>query len=404
MINQINILGNDRDFSSVEKNRSEKEDKRVKLTGKSKKNVESKNKFLFSRDMTRMQTSLDSEEKADKVEKKLDNQDDLSLEEKAILNLQLTSLKSKQCHYSNKNVKPYNRAIAVKEFMKNNIINKFRMFCSELTKKLNVTEVNVPDVNQLFSKADKGNNTVGIDMDALDAEIRNSRKEAEQPVVDVVEENTEKKLEDSDSMYSYKKEDIIQDNIYSEQLDSKSPIGMFEKSSTIENSVLSNDENLGTNVPFSRFEKNSISDEMPISDALSDFNKDIVNISESINDSNVTIDDLEALRSALEQEKRTREELKNRLENQRIQEQNAEKEAIEAERQKKERIKFANEQLAAYRAENQKLKTQQMEVEQETQRKISARQAAMNQIAEINQMLAGGNLNNGMVNSDRREK
>lgn len=407
MMDQINILGNSRDYSSSENEKNKKEDKKVKLTEKSKKNIEMKNKFLFSNAMKHMQTSLNYEEKADKIEDKLADQTKLSLEESAILNMQLVSLRSMQYHYSDKAVKSYNKAIAVKKFMKENITDKFKKFClktaekiKSFAEKLDVTDVNVPNVAKLFENDnDKSNEThVGIDLSALDEEIKKSKEELGKQSSDIVEEK--EPIENSASLYSYKKDDIVQDSIYSED----SSNSLSEKNNTTDNEAKSNTEDSAINVPFSKFEGNSISSENPVSIPFEDFEKNLSSISENIDNESYTINDLEALRNAIEQERKTQEELKNRLESQRIEKENAEKEAMEAEKEKEAKIKFANEQLAAYRAENQKLKNQQIEVEQETQRKLSARQAAMNQIAEINQMLAGGNLDNNLVVTNRRGK
>lgn len=401
MMDQINILGNSRDYSSSENEKNKKEDKKVKLTEKSKKNIETKNKFLFSNAMKHMQTSLNYEEKADKVENKLADQTKLSLEESAILDMQLISLRNMQYHYSEKAVKSYARAIQVKEFMEKNIVDRFKNFCLKISEKvnsfatkLNVTEVNVPNVDKLFNRP-KDKDDIEIDLSALDEEIKKSKEELGKQSSDIVEEK--EPIENSASLYSYKKDDIVQDSIYSE--DSSNSL-----SENTDNELKANTENSVVDVPFSKFEGNSISSENPVSIPFEDFEKNLSSISENIDNESYTINDLEALRNAIEQERKTQEELKNRLESQRIEKENAEKEAMEAEKEKEAKIKFANEQLAAYRAENQKLKNQQIEVEQETQRKLSARRAAMNQIAEINQMLAGGNLNNSTANSNRRGK
>ena len=403
MIDQVNIL--DRYCRKSKEHESEKKrNKKIKFTEKSNSNVKSSSDFLFTGARTYMQTSLDYEEKADKIEKKLANKDDLSLEETAILNLQVVTLRSMQYYYNERAVKSYTRAINLMEFMKNNVIvNKFKRLGEYLSEKLNVAEVNVPNVDKLFAKSNKNNNDLGLDMSALDEEIRKSKEESEKPMTDIVEEKAE--VKNNDSFYSYKKSDIVQDNIYSEKTTSmETPADILERNNATDNDIAQNNISTEASVPFSKFEGDSISDEIPMNTSFTDFDKNLSSISESIDGENYTIKDLETLRSAIEQERKTQEELKNRLENQRIEKENAEKEAKEAEREKEAKIKFANEQLAAYRAENQKLKNQQIEVEQETQRKLSARQAAMNQIAEINQMLAGGNLNNSIVNSNRRGK
>lgn len=404
MLNQVNIL--DRDCRRSKEHESEKKgNKKIKFTEKSNSNVKSSSDFLFASSRAYMQTSLDYEEKADKIERKLSNKDKLSLEELAILNSQMVTLRSLQYYYNKKAVKSYNRAISLKDFMQKNIFNHFRNFCLKVSEKLvsfaeklNVTEVNVPNVNKIFEQGDE--NEIGLDINALDEEIR--KAEQEQTKEEVV---NKKVVNNDDSIYSYKKSDVVQDNIYSGKTTSmETPADILERNNATDNDIAQNNINSESSVPFSKFEGDSISDEIPVNTSFTDFNKNLSSISESIDGENYTIKDLEALRSAIEQERKTQEELKNRLENQRIEKENAEKEAKEAEREKEAKIKFANEQLAAYRAENQKLKNQQIEVEQETQRKLSARQAAMNQIAEINQMLAGGNLNNSIVNSNRRGK
>ena len=404
MLNQVNIL--DRDCRKSKEHESEKKkNRKIKFTEKSNLNVKSSSNFLFAGARAYMQTSLDYEEKADKVERKLSNKDKLSLEELAILNSQMVTLRSLQYYYNKKAVKSYNRAISLKDFMQKNIFNHFRNFCLKASEKLvsfaeklNVAEVNVPNVNKIFEQGDE--NEIGLDINALDEEIK--KVEQEQQKEKVV---NKKVVNNDDSIYSYKKADIVQDNIYSGKTTSmETPADILERNNATDNDIAQNNISTEVSVPFSKFEGDSISDEIPMNTSFTDFNKNISSISESIDSEDYTIKDLEALRSAIEQERKTQEELKNRLENQRIEKENAEKEAKEAEREKEAKIKFANEQLAAYRAENQKLKNQQIEVEQETQRKLSARQAAMNQIAEINQMLAGGNLNNSIVNSNRRGK
>lgn len=364
-MDQVNILGNDRDYTTAGNVIYKKEDKQVKLTENSRTNVASRNGFL-------KRNILDLVERLSKFTDK----------------------------YYDENRK----TLKLKEFMKNNVIvNKLKRLGEYLSEKLNVSEVNVPNVDKLFAKSNKNDNDLGLDMNALDEEIRKSKEESEKPMTDIVEEKAE--VENNDSFYSYKKSDIVQDNIYSEKTTSmEAPDDILERNNATDDDIAQNNINSESSVPFSKFEGDSISDEIPMNTSFTYFNKNLSSISENIDGENYTIKDLEVLRSAIEQERKTQEELKNRLENQRIEKENAEKEAKEAEREKEAKIKFANEQLAAYRAENQKLKNQQIEVEQETQRKLSARQAAMNQIAEINQMLAGGNLNNSIVNSNRRGK
>ena len=128
MIDQVNIL--DRYCRRSKEHESEKKgNKKIKFTEKSNSNVKSSSDFLFTGARTHIQTSLDYEEKADKIEKKLANKDDLSLEEIAILNLQVLTLRSMQYYYNDRAVKSYNRAINLMEFMKNILQEKYLQNC-----------------------------------------------------------------------------------------------------------------------------------------------------------------------------------------------------------------------------------------------------------------------------------
>lgn len=405
MMEQVDILGDDRDYSSVENDRNKKETKRVKLTEKSKKNVESKNKFLFSGAMAHMETSLSYEEKADKVEKKLDSQDGLSLEEKAILNLQLTSLRSKQYHYSNKAVKSYNRAIAIKEFMKKNVVDKFRNFCLKISEKLdsfasnlNVAEVNVPNVDKLFNRSKENKNDIGIDFSALDEEIEKSRIQSnQQPVVG--DENTEKKVDSEDSVYHFNRENITQDDIGMGRQDDESE-GLSENSEDVFGYFVDN-KNVIPTVSNSANTVSSVEDNSMDSEVTTDFSS----IFASGVNGNASVDEeLDALCEALVRAQQDHLELKNDLEQQMIQKENSEKEAKAAESEMLEKMKAAREQLELCEAENKKLRNQQLEVEKETKRNLSARQAALNSIDALDKMLAGEARSSGAVVSGKMRK
>lgn len=405
MMEQVDILGDDRDYSSVENDRNKKETKRVKLTEKSKKNVESKNKFLFSGAMAHMETSLSYEEKADKVEKKLDSQDGLSLEEKAILNLQLTSLRSKQYHYSNKAVKSYNRAIAIKEFMKKNVVDKFRNFCLKISEKLdsfasnlNVAEVNVPNVDKLFNRSKENKNDIGIDFSALDEEIEKSRIQSNQQSV-VGDENTEKKVDSEDSVYNFNRENITQDDIGMGRQDDESE-GLSENSEDVFGYFVDN-KNVIPTVSDSTNPISSVEDNSMDSEVTTDFSS----IFASGVNGNASVDEeLDALCEALVRAQQDHLELKNDLEQQMIQKENSEKEAKAAESEMLEKMKAAREQLELCEAENKKLRNQQLEVEKETKRNLSARQAALNSIDALDKMLAGEARSSGAVVSGKMRK
>ena len=405
MMEQVDILGDDRDYSSVENDRNKKETKRVKLTEKSKKNIESKNKFLFSGVMAHMETSLSYEEKADKVEKKLDSQDGLSLEEKAILNLQLTSLRSKQYHYSNKAVKSYNRAIAIKEFMKKNVVDKFRKFYLKISEKLdsfgaklNVAEDNVPNVEKLFNRSKENKNDIGIDFSALDEEIEKSKIQSnQQPVVG--DENTEKKADSEDSVYHFNRENIIQDDIGMGRQDDESE-GLSENSEDVFEYFVDN-KNVIPTVSNSANTISSVEDNSMDSEVNTDFSS----IFASGVNGNASVDEeLDALCEALVRAQQDHLELKNDLEQQMIQKENSEKEAKAAESEMLEKMKAAREQLEIYRAKNAKLRNQQIEVEKETKRNISAKQAALNSIDALDKMLAGEAKSSGAVVSGKMRK
>lgn len=399
MMEQVDILGDDRDYSSVENDRNKKETKRVKLTEKSKKNVELKNKFLFSGAMTHMQTSLDYEEKADKIEKKLDNQDNLSLEETAILNLQVVTLRSMQYYYNERAVKSYTRAINLMEFMKNNVIvNKFKRLGEYLSEKLNVSEVNVPNVDKLFNRSKENKNDIGIDFSALDEEIEKSKIQSnQQPVVG--DENTEKKADSEDSVYHFNRENIIQDDIGMGRQDDESE-GLSENSEDVFEYFVDN-KNVIPTVSNSANTISSVEDNSMDSEVNTDFSS----IFASGVNGNVSVDEeLDALCEALVRAQQDHLELKNDLEQQMIQKENSEKEAKAAESEMLEKMKAAREQLEIYRAKNAKLRNQQIEVEKETKRNISAKQAALNSIDALDKMLAGEAKSSGAVVSGKMGK
>lgn len=405
MMEQVDILGDDRDYSSVKNDRNKKETKRVKLTEKSKKNVESKNKFLFSGAMAHMETSLSYEEKADKVEKKLDSQDGLSLEEKAILNLQLTSLRSKQYHYSNKAVKSYNRAIAIKEFMKKNVVDKFRNFCLKISEKLdsfasnlNVAEVNVPNVDKLFNRSKENKNDIGIDFSALDEEIEKSRIQSnQQPVVG--DENTEKKVDSEDSVYHFNRENITQDDIGMGRQDDESE-GLSENSEDVFGYFVDN-KNVIPTVSDSINPISSVEDNSMDSEVTTDFSS----IFASGVNGNASVDEeLDALCEAIVRAQQDRLELKNDLEQQMIKKENSEKEAKAAESEMLEKMKAARELLELCEAENKELRKQQLEVEKETKQNQSARRAALNSIDALDKMLAGEARSSDAVVSGKMRK
>lgn len=399
MMEQVDILGDDRDYGSAENDRNKKETKRVKLTEKSKKNVELKNKFLFSGAMTHMQTSLDYEEKADKIEKKLDNQDNLSLEETAILNLQVVTLRSMQYYYNERTVKSYTRAINLMEFMKNNVIvNKFKRLGEYLSEKLNVSEVNVPNVDKLFNRSKENKNDIGIDFSALDEEIEKSRIQSNQQSV-VGDENTEKKVDSEDLVYHFNRENITQDDIGMGRQDDESE-GLSENSEDVFGYFVDN-KNVIPTVSDSTNPISSVEDNSMDSEVTTDFSS----IFASGVNGNASVDEeLDALCEALVRAQQDHLELKNDLEQQMIQKENSEKEAKAAESEMLEKMKAAREQLELCEAENKKLRNQQLEVEKETKRNLSARQAALNSIDALDKMLAGEARSSGAVVSGKMRK
>ena len=399
MMEQVDILGDDRDYSSVENDRNKKETKRVKLTEKSKKNVELKNKFLFSGAMTHMQTSLDYEEKADKIEKKLDNQDNLSLEETAILNLQVVTLRSMQYYYNERAVKSYTRAINLMEFMKNNVIvNKFKRLGEYLSEKLNVAEVNVPNVDKLFNRSKENKNDIGIDFSALDEEIEKSKIQSnQQPVVG--DENTEKKADSEDSVYHFNRENIIQDDIGMGRQDDESE-GLSENSEDVFEYFVDN-KNVIPTVSNSANTISSVEDNSMDSEVNTDFSSIFAS---GVNGKASVDEELDALCEALVRAQQDQLELKNDLEQQMIQKENSEKEAKAAKSEMLEKMKAAREQLERYEAENERLRNQQLEVEKETERNLSATQAALNSIDALDKMLAGEAKSSGAVVSGKMRK
>lgn len=404
MIDQVNIL--DRYCRRSKEHESEKKgNKKIKFTEKSNSNVKSSSDFLFTGARTHMQTSLDYEEKADKVEKKLDNQDDLSLEEKAILNSQLTSLRSMQYYYSSKAVKSYNRAIALKEFMEKNIVDKFRKFYLKISEKLdsfgaklNVAAVNVPNVDKLFNNRPKEEkNDVEIDLSALDEEIEKSRRQSNhQPIAG--EEHSEKKAESEDSVYHFNRENVIQDDIDMGRQDDESE-GLSKDSADIFDDF---DSNKGKVADLSNSNSNSsVVDNSIDGEVTTDFSSIFAS---GVNDKISVDEELDALCEALVRAQNDRLELKSDLEQQMIQKENSEKEAKAAESEMKEKMKAAREQLELYEAENEKLRNQQLEVEKETKRNLSARQAALNSIDALDKMLAGEAKSSGAVVSGKMRK
>lgn len=404
MIDQVNIL--DRYCRRSKEHESEKKrNKKIKFTENSNSNIKSSSNFLFTGARTHMQTSLDYEEKADKVEKKLDSQDDLSLEEKAILNSQLTSLRSMQYYYSSKAVKSYNRAIAIKEFMKKNVVDKFRNFCLKISEKLdsfasnlNVAEVNVPNVDKLFNRSKENKNDIGIDFSALDEEIEKSRIQSnQQPVVG--DENTEKKVDSEDSVYHFNRENITQDDIGMGRQDDESE-GLSENSEDVFGYFVDN-KNVIPTVSNSANTVSSVEDNSMDSEVTTDFSS----IFASGVNGNASVDEeLDALCEALVRAQQDHLELKNDLEQQMIQKENSEKEAKAAESEMLEKMKAAREQLELCEAENKKLRNQQLEVEKETKRNLSARQAALNSIDALDKMLAGEARSSGAVVSGKMRK
>lgn len=399
MMEQVDILGDDRDYGSAENDRNKKETKRVKLTEKSKKNVELKNKFLFSGAMTHMQTSLDYEEKADKIEKKLDNQDNLSLEETAILNLQVVTLRSMQYYYNERAVKSYTRAINLMEFMKNNVIvNKFKRLGEYLSEKLNVSEVNVPNVDKLFNRSKENKNDIGIDFSALDEEIEKSRIQSNQQSV-VGDENTEKKVDSEDSVYHFNRENITQDDIDMGRQDDESE-GLSENSEDVFGYFVDN-KNVIPTVSDSTNPISSVEDNSMDSEVTTDFSS----IFASGVNGNASVDkELDALCEALVRAQQDHLELKNDLEQQMIKKENSEKEAKAAESEMLEKMKAARELLELCEAENKELRNQQLKVEEETKLNQSATKAALNSIDALDKMLAGEARSSGAVVSGKMRK
>ncbi len=112
-------------------------------------------------------------------------------------------------------------------------------------------------------------------------------------------------------------------------------------------------------------------------------------ISDSLDneDNIVTIDDLNELRQALQNERNRKNQLTRELEQKQFAQAEAEREMEEAERTKQEKIQLVNEELAAYRKENDDLKTQTMQIEEQTKEQISKRRDAMNYISLLDQMM-----------------
>lgn len=419
-MDQIEIV--DREYSKVKNESNKQEDSRVRLTEKSKTKID----IVFLGAINKMKKSHEYEEKAKEMEKRIVEANVPENSIKGILmEMELIELKEKQYKYSDKAYGSYRKAIRIKEFMKTNIVSKFNKFVNSIRNKFDVGDVTVSSINELFEKEE--NSRKYINLGEVAENVNDITAEKLQEEIENSFKNEEIVNPEENSIPSVEQEETYQENESKTQFNLVNEFDKIienqnSKQDEFENKIVNEQENKEENnsTLYSLTAKDIIQDDVmfnkPILDDLAlnqsvegTINEDVFSIpnitvekeekreenlytkvTNSLENEETTIDDLEKLRQALEIEKNKQDDLKDSLEKTRIQAETAEKEAVEAEKLKEEKIRLANEKLAAYRAENERLKSQKEKVEIETLKKVSVRQAAMNQIEEIDKMLGTG--------------
>ena len=377
----------DKDYSEVSKAENDSrrnDDRRVRLTENSKKAIDSIAYWNSRRLDERRQKTV---ERINEIEN-AQASGGLDYIDSNVMKIELQTLKARELRYSKRIDKSCRRALKVAAFMENNIISKFVRYIK--------SKIDVSDIN---------NNAIAT---MIDREFNNPTPENEATIEEKNEvsaiNNPEVPAIDVDSFYHMTKDQIIQDDLSVPKVE----VPIIEKKEEIDEVY-----ELGNSTSEDEIEKprdrGIYETDTEYNDYLNGFygqkngmlnnennqnNQDLyAMVSKTLVNGNTTIDDLERLRSALETERNTKSQLTRELEEKRMEAAVAQKEAEEAEKEKQAKIRLVNDELAAYREENERLKAKTKEVVDETQRKISMRQETMNYIDSLNQMIGSQAVN-----------
>ena len=419
----------DRNYENVKEAADESKIEKVRLTGKSKSAIDL---IFFNTKRLSHKASMLNEE-ADLIAKSVEkakNSGTMDAGTESILNFEVTRLRKKALKATEKSKNSYKRAIRVKEFMCKHMLNK----AESLLGAVDVDAINIENIADIVENSfEKGTTTTkqtqSPNIDSIDSSNIEKAVDSNIELQNKIDDSITKKAEDTvttnsfgntveDGTYSFTKNDIIQDDIsginqvvssfngtsprnrmlyetdeqYNEFLDKY----YNQESSSLKNKESEKNEEVSTDskgsmiVPeIKAFFENSAIDhilgnESTVEQEKSDLYKDAT---ATLNDSSTTIDDLERLRRALEEERNKKDKLTKELEEKRLAAEIAEKEAEKAEKEKQEKIQLVNDELAQYKKANEALQSQTKQIEEVTQQKISRRQNAMNYIASLDEMI-----------------
>lgn len=433
---QVNVV--DRDYTEVEEAENDvrkKASPKVKLTEISKKAIDT----VFNKARERMNKSgiEVARENLDETKTKIEETRQKIEEPKnfgsyIFNNIKISFLEKKVYKLVNKLERENRRALRVEQNMKKSIVTKY-LAAKEKQRQMDVEQVNRDNIAELINRAYE-EKTNDIQPEVKQETETTVTDKIESPVVetpvtadvtnfvndDIVSEEkaepvNESSMETTSELQRPRDRFVYEtDNEYNDYLQNFYAELFPEQVSKVEDTTyrLTKDEIIQDDLSvtpefkapavipeFQHFfdsirvenEKDEFKNEV---EEKNTSDEDIVaKVNESLNDQNITSDDLIKLREALELERTRKNKLTEQLEEKMKQAAEAEKEAAAALQEQKEKMKLVQDELAAYKEENKRLETQTQEVEESTQRQISKRQQSLDYINSLNEMMGSRAVN-----------
>lgn len=389
----------DRDYTDVDEAKSDvrkKESRKVKLAEKSKKMVDS----VFSK-AKKAAAKVEKKEAEIEMYQNYIASKDISLLEYIMANELIKRCKKKKVRLEKTARKAQRKALRVAKKMNNNMIYKWARTSQQL-------DVKGIDRKEISNAVNEAFNNVTDEVDVID---RNKISDIIDTDFKNLTDSKNNELNQENGTYRLNKDEIIQDDLAigsgeNEIVTNGLSYGTYrlKKDEIVQDDLATKPEveKAPAVIPeFSQF-FDSISKEKIITEKdpilenaeVGTINEDIfTKINDSLNDENITSNDLAKLRAELEAERNKKNKLTEELEEKLRQAAIAEKEAAAALQEQKEKMKLVQNELEAYKEENRRLETQTQEVEESTNRQISKRQQSLDYINSLNEMIGSRAVN-----------
>ena len=369
----------DREYDRVDEAESDVRKKpttKVKLTEASRKVID----FVYA-SARRKEKKLEAiDEKINEKEKDVkENYDEMGMLSSMISMIEIENLRKKKHKLSSKISRANRRAVRIEKWLKKTIIFRFL----NMLNKLDVNKVdresisnNIDKEFKSFSNSNKEENKMENQSD-INVPRDRFANETDKEYTDYLRSHysPETSIDLSEGTYSFKKDQIIQDDL---------SIPTVTSTPT----VIPEFQQFFDSIPRVEKAKEDTDSELQRMKEIPSVDEDIVSkANEGLNNPNVTADYLTSLREKLEAARARKTVLTDEVAKKETTLTTAEKEAAAAEKEKNEKIRLVQNELKAYDEENKKLEEQKQQLEEKTQRQISMRQQSLDTISVLNEMM-----------------